>query len=290
MLDTILQEYTVESVSERTKISRRNLERLKNADFKALTKPQAFGFVAIIEREFGVSLDQLRDEMAAYYETHSTKPSEPIFVREEMRQTGNKGILKIWIVLLLSMVAAGGYYAFVFQSGQTDQPVSEVKTRPTVDEKPEATAQEEAAIEESRPADESASDVGDETSETALPAQQVQSEEKVEPVQKSAETDEPKPYVPLDPVLLEPSVKIWLGIIDLESKKRQAKTVSSSLEIDSHGRKLLLTGHGRFEISDSEGNIFKFNDAKKHYFLIENGVLSEIDADTFRRENGGRIW
>ncbi|NPA29379.1 MAG: hypothetical protein GXO33_04260 [Epsilonproteobacteria bacterium] len=293
MLETIVKEFGLKKVSERTKISERNLEKLLNREFGSLPRPQAFGFVAIIEREFGADLSAMREEMKQFYQNRPAQTGEPIFSREDLpaarRKSGGAG----WLIgLVLLVFAGGGYYAYenFFHGGQAGEARRQA---PVETERNVTTVVAGEAVQ--KPATAEDADKSDQSVEAAPAEGKGDDGETVEaaPEAKVAarpQPEEPEPYVPLDPVIVEPTVKLWIGIIDLKSRKRRVKIVKRPFEIDSHGRKLLLTGHGRFEISDGEGNIIKLNDAKKHYFLIDNGVLQEIDAAAFRRYNGGKGW
>jgi hypothetical protein len=118
-----------------------------------------------------------------------------------------------------------------------------------------------------------------------------------EAAQEVAATEEEKsdelaaePAAAMAPVVVTPHRKLWLGVIDLERKKRIAKSTTRPFEIAPEGRFLVLTGHGRFEITDGLGNRFAYDDLKRHYLLVEDGLVRPIDAATFKRLNGGRLW
>jgi len=288
MLETVIKENTLKKVAERTKISERNLQKLVNREFGGLPRPQAFGFVAIIEREFGVDLSALREEMNHFYQNRPTQTGEPIFSREDLpsarRQGGGAGWAVLGIVLLL---VGAGYYYYQNSVKQTPSKEAEIsKALAEAERNMTATPSFTQAETEAQKVEAEAQESQNQAAAPAEPNTQEADDAKT----KRASEPEPEPYVPLDPVIVEPTVKLWLGIIDLKTHKRRVKIIQRPFDIDSHGKKLLLTGHGRFEISDGEGNIIKLNDAKKHYFLIENGVLQEIDEGAFRRYNGGKGW
>ncbi|WP_353661798.1 hypothetical protein [Hydrogenimonas sp. SS33] len=289
MLEEVLEKYTVEVVINRTKISRKNLEKLKNGNFEGFTKPQAYGFLRILQREFDEDFSDLEARLDDWFANAPESLGEPIFKRDDGEvKGGSKG----WILLLVLLVLAGaGYYLYQKEAGEparTQGPVTPAATVPTRSapaavketEKVPQAGQEKATPSAVPSAEENASETAAEVNATA--------EETVSGAKKKEA--EPEPYVPLEPVALTPKVKLWFGIIDLKTKKRTAKVISNPYEIDSHGRKLVITGHGRFEISDAFGNLFKYNDAKKHYFLIDDGLVKEIDAAEFRRLNGGKGW
>ncbi len=292
MFESFLQKYSIEVVVNRTKISRRNLEKLAAGNFEELTRPQAMGFVKILQREFGdEDFTPLQKEVEAWFENLPETHSEPIFHPGEEHGGGNKRWL---VVVLLAVAVLFGYYLY-----RSEFASESVSRQPRATQEP---IQVPAVTPDHRtPGTTGHTPNGTETSPVGGVAEgegngsiDAQAAETSSAVPKSAVSKESaeisKPYVPLEPVLVEPTVKLWLGIIDLTTKKRVAKVTDRPYEIDAHGRKLVLTGHGRFEISDAFGNLFKYNDAKKHYFLIDDGLVKEIDASEFKRLNGGRLW
>ncbi len=286
MFETILEKYTMEVVINRTKISRKNLEKLREKDFSGFTRPQAYGFIKILEREFGEDFSDLKAELDAFLEEvpTSTEPLFPLEEREAQRVSGK------WIVvgLLVVVILLGGYLFRKEFASRSDENVSEqhiaVETA-AASAKTEKEGNPAPAVEAPHPAESAAVVPESNVTETVQPAVAA-----VEENLSTAPEKETEAYVPLEPVALTPVVKLWFGTIDLKSRKRKAKVTASPYEIDSHGRKLLVTGHGRFEISDAFGNLFKFNDAKKHYFLIDDGMVKEITASEFKRLNGGKGW
>jgi len=288
MFETILEQYTIEVVANRTKISKRNLEKLREGDFSGFTRPQAIGFVRILEREFGEDFSDLRSEIeAAMGERGGNPVHEPIFVRESgVAPKRSKGWLVAAVVIVALLL---GFYLF---RKDFSAPAREEGLTPAVASVPAATPKQPSQNAETEPAQARPQTLASEkrADATAAPAAEANATQNAEAAEPAKEKKAEEPYVPLEPVAVTPTVKLWFGIIDLKSGKRTAKVTAQPYEIDSHGKKLVVTGHGRFEISDAFGNLFKYNDAKKHYFLIDDGLVREIDAAEFRRLNGGKGW
>ncbi|WP_457595921.1 hypothetical protein, partial [Hydrogenimonas sp.] len=111
MLETIFEKYTIEVVVNRTRISRRNLEKLRDGDFSGFTRPQALGFVRILEREFGEDFGDLRREIETRFESDAPQGGGPIFSPKGEVESG--GGSKGWIVAVVILaVAALGFYLF----------------------------------------------------------------------------------------------------------------------------------------------------------------------------------
>ncbi len=288
MLEKILKQYGADKVSARTKISKKNLSKLLKKDFEGFSKPQAYGFVSILQREYGDDFTELKAELEVWFSSSENEDKkEEIFISADTgkSETNYKGVIAA--VLLLAVAAALFY---IFQKWQNREVESQEAVKShiaiPVDENRTETANPAAAVEDKVQAPQ-AVERQDESAEAGLEQAAEPKEQEAAPAKEQSETE---PYVPMESPVITPVVKLWFGIIDLESKKRAAKTTADPYEIDPKGRKLLITGHGRFEISDSFGSLFKYNDAKKHYFLIDDGMVKEIPLSEFKRLNGGKVW
>ncbi len=108
-LNEILEENTIKSISQKTKISEENLENLLAANFDAIKKIKALGFISILEREYDSDLSQLREEALAYYsqgkEDHTITVGSPL--GEE-----KKGKSKLFLLLVLALLAYASWYFF----------------------------------------------------------------------------------------------------------------------------------------------------------------------------------
>ncbi|GIT98958.1 hypothetical protein [Sulfurovum sp. TSL1] len=108
-LNEILEENTIKGISQKTKISEDNLENLLAANFDAIKKIKALGFISILEREYDADLSQLKEEALAYYsqgkEDHGFTVVQPM--EEEKR-----GKSKLFLLLVLALLAYASWYFF----------------------------------------------------------------------------------------------------------------------------------------------------------------------------------
>ena len=293
MFERIVEEYGIEVVVNRTKISRRNLRKLQNGDFESFSKPQAYGFVRILEREFDEDFSELRSALDTWFSEVGTD-NEEIFV---ITQKGAPPKSRIWVVLILvAAVLSLAFYLFRQEFSPREEKVPAVPAHEKVQAtEPEKRGVPPAAEGERESVRSGSGKAAKQPASTAAPASAPAVERNGDSVRDSETKGEEKgarsePYVSVENAVITPSAKLWFGVIDLETKKHISKVSDEPYEIDSTGKKLLVTGHGHFEISDSLGNLFKFHDGEKHYFLIDDGMVKEIDFDEFKRLNGGRDW
>ncbi|UPT77761.1 hypothetical protein MN086_01125 [Sulfurovum sp. XGS-02] len=106
-LNEILEENTIKAISQKTKISEENLENLLAANFDAIKKIKALGFISILEREYNANLSQLKEEALAYYsqgkEDHSFTVVRPM-------DGEKKGKSKLFLLLVLALLAYASWY------------------------------------------------------------------------------------------------------------------------------------------------------------------------------------
>ncbi len=108
-LNEILEENTIKSISQKTKISEENLENLLAANFDALKKIKALGFISILEREYNTDLSALKEEALAYY---SEEKEENGFTVGLPLDEEKKGKSKLFLLLILALLAYASWYFF----------------------------------------------------------------------------------------------------------------------------------------------------------------------------------
>ena len=108
-LNEILEENTIKSISQKTKISEENLENLLAANFDVLKKIKALGFISILEREYNADLSALKEEVLAFYsqgkEDHGFTVGLPM-------DDEKKGKSKLFLFLILALLAYASWYFF----------------------------------------------------------------------------------------------------------------------------------------------------------------------------------
>lgn len=101
------EKHSIDEISKKTKISPISLEYIKNREFDKLTKVKFLGFLKIIEKEFKVNLDELREE---YNNFHSREKEE---VKEILKEESNSSKGSLLIVILALLFLGGGFYFYL---------------------------------------------------------------------------------------------------------------------------------------------------------------------------------
>jgi len=87
-IDELLEQYDIDSIQKTTKVTKKNLKRILAKDFDKLNKAQAFGFLSILEREYGV-IEDLRESCEEYFANieeneklaSQIEPNRPIYMK-----------------------------------------------------------------------------------------------------------------------------------------------------------------------------------------------------------------
>jgi len=108
-LNEILEENTIKGISQKTKISEENLEKLLTANFDNLKKIKTLGFISILEREYKADLDALKEEALEYYGQHMEDNGFNVVlaVVEE-----KKGKSKLFLFVILALLGYASWYFF----------------------------------------------------------------------------------------------------------------------------------------------------------------------------------
>ena len=269
-----LKNIDLEELYSKTFIARKNLKYILDKDFSKLDRLRAIGFVNIIEREFGLDLSDLKEEINNYFSSN-----ESIEVKKISSSNNKKsnrffiiGLFLIFFIVVAILFLKNGDSKDRIKIDSIDKKEDFFEKNSTLideNEKKELNAIENLEVNQT--------DVVDETNTTSS------NETNITKEQKS------KVKAVLPTILIVPKQKIWLGIIYLDDYSKKSYLTSSVIELNSSRDQLILTGHGHLKI-DSDGNVTDFSDKNRLRFLYRAGILEKIDKKTFENFNRGKSW
>ncbi|MFT5660312.1 MAG: membrane-bound lytic murein transglycosylase F [Sulfurimonas sp.] len=88
---------------------------------------------------------------------------------------------------------------------------------------------------------------------------------------------------------LLPKNKVWIGYIDMKTKKKYQTIATEDLEIDPNKDWLLLFGGGNITLEVNH-EIQKFSSKNNMRFKYEDGKLIKIGIEEFKNLNNGNKW
>ena len=102
LLNEILKEDNIEVISEKTKISKFNLEAISAAEFDKLRKVKSLGFISILEREYKVELTALREQALEYYDKNSEIQKVTLTAPKNEEKSGSSKWFKFFILIVIA--------------------------------------------------------------------------------------------------------------------------------------------------------------------------------------------
>lgn len=273
-IDELVEQQGIDNIQKTTRITKENLKKIISKDFGNLNKAQVFGFLSILEREYGV-IDNLRGLCEEYYAdeekienaTPQIQPNRTYSVNTRSNPLDSK---LIWLIGGLSALFFIAFMAF----DKGDKPDMQIPkmtadlndTNRTIDlngtQKKEANATDINATN---------SDVDKNTTDL-----------------NSTNVNLDKNVI-VSTLQIVPTKKIWFGMVDLGSKAKKDLIVDKPFVIDTIKSMLIATSKATFSLQDQSGKT-EYKDFKSHYFKVDKGVLSEITKEQFVTLGGPKKW
>ncbi|WP_200762732.1 hypothetical protein [Nitrosophilus alvini] len=286
-----LKKIGIEEIHKRTYIAHRHIESLLEGDFSKFDKVQALGFVKIIEREFDVDLNELRNDIKSRFSEGADEVKSRKVLEKKEKLSANKKPTFPFIAAVLIVLLAASVFLFYqndvsdsVESKKTEEEILLQKSEEISDKKEfsekslqEMISQEKKEIEKNT--EKLSSKDNFEKNDTLLPAAESEKILKKE----TAEEKKRRFYA------IEPKQKVWVGIIYLDNFKKKQLTTKEPVELNASRDQLIVTGHGMIRVL-GDSNITDIKSKDKKYFLIQKGILKEIDKEEFKSFNRGRNW
>lgn len=92
-------------------------------------------------------------------------------------------------------------------------------------------------------------------------------------------------------LVITPNEPLWVGIIDLKSRRKKQLNIDARHSITLDGDKIIRTGHSYFSVSSGTNFAKQYIGGDNKYFLYKmDGGLSEISKAEFLELNKGEEW
>lgn len=285
-LNEILEENSIKTISQKTKISESNLESLLAGNFDTLQKTKALGFIAIIEREYNADLNRLRENALEYYSEHREESgySTRHYLDEE-----KKGKSKLMVLVVVGLLAYASWYFFTQFDKKNLSGLIPFIDEETVESFVSDTSDTAADLSIAKV---TVDDNKEETVVNKVKEEETNSQTVSNLVESLVEDDSAKTDAAntLQSVLIEPVNKLWFGLVNMETKERKHFSIDEAyvLEIGENGW-LLATSSAPFSLIQGE-ETQDFSDAKEHYFKIDKNGMVMLDKSEYVEQGGWHQW
>jgi len=318
-LNEILEEQSVKAISKKTNISEDNIERIMSEDFSRLAKVKALGFISILERDYTADLKVLREKALTYYAEHAEEEESVRITLPRIEE--KKGRSKWFLLLMLGLLAYATWYFFTqFDKKMlgTILPFTEDKVETAApqnkDTHIEAVKEQENVQKETAVSEESLS-ITNALTLTQTDATGAQTDIIVASLDpnESVKVSEPAETAPqemnhnthsiiaptvveamapaeVETIVLMPEHRLWFGMIDINTGKRDHFSISNKYEIDVKEKSwLIATSSAPFSFINQE-ETQEFNDAKEHYFKVSKAGVESLTKAEYVSRGGYRKW
>ena len=293
-----LKKIGVEKISAKTRITQDKVQNILNLNYGAFNKTHARGFRQIIEREFSVDLSEWMEA----FDTFHSAPQE-ILEQNEQNNNDEKNIniiiestkkdksASILIALLAVLVVF--FLAFFAYNNFIKNPSQSAESSEIVDESAESNLDSAINDENAESMADSAIDALDSAEQNADSAD-LAKQNNIDSATSSNNATSASANIAtsanIAQITISPNEPLWVGIIDLESRKKQQFSLAAERTISLEGDKIIRTGHSLFSISAPNLNK-QFLGGNHAYLLykVDSG-LKEITHAEFLELNGGQEW
>lgn len=291
-LSEILEENSVKAISDKTNISEDNIELLLAEDFENLSRTKALGFISIIERDYDADLTKLKEKALEYYDQHDD--SESINLRLPVVEE-KKGGSKWGLFIVLALLAYASWY-FLTQFDNKNLKAMLPFTDTNTQENGELKEDE---VESNLSINKALSSSKTDTAGVQTDIVEMNIEPNDLNVHKilSSVTDisedtstQKKDSQNAQTVTLQPEKRLWFGIIDMDTGKRDHFSIDKKYELDlKHKSWLIATSSAPFSFVYQD-KTQEFNDAKEHYFKVSQLGIVPLSKSEYVTQGGYKKW
>ena len=249
-----------QKIYEKTHIARANIELILNKSFDKLPKVQFRGFIAILERDYKVNLQ----DVLAEFEAHTAKDEEIVqYIKIDTKEYGKFDKKLVLSALFITLIV--GYFIISSLTHTTTDTTTVELNNSEIDTAKANLERNETAVTDVNSSDSNAT------------------------VENNTSITTPSPLVAAKTIKLEiiPTKNLWMTYTDMQDFKQTQVTIRENFDLNASKNYLLEMGHGLLKI-DLGSEVKEYNEKKKKYFKFENGSLSEITRDEFKALNKGK--
>jgi len=294
-----LKSIGAQKIHEDTHIAIQHIQAILNEDFSSLSRVQFLGFLSIIEREYGINLDEFKNTSSEHFKSNNnfTSSESHLFVVAKKQ----RNYTPFYILAGLSLFAGVAFMSLDFTPQNEESYIEESKVIKDVKKEVQKKIQIEKRrttsvdIQRDMPQQEEILKVQTQTSTQEKQESSVEEQKRVQPTQKVKEAPKEEEYHE-DPapilehqLLITPRKKVWLGYINLKTGKKSSLVIKSMLALDLKDDHLFVFGHGNVDV-ELDAKEFHFKSNRPLRLLFKNGKFEQISLRKFKSLNKGKKW
>lgn len=268
-----LKEIGIDKIREKTNLDAGKIEDILEKRFEKIAPVRAKGFIQVLQKSFDLDLSSWLEE---YYQNQGVEEKS----EKKSETSASKNNTLFWLACAGLLVVGGGllYWMHLKQEDAKVIIAQEQQTQP-----------QEIVVEEVL----EVAPIQENPQITQAPSQESKTEEiqiAHKPLDEYGESVFPNiPFSEENLLFITSESPLWVGIINLDTKKRVAKT-KKEFEIPLDKQLLINIARGGFSASLDDEE--KFFNTYKPVYLIHTikGGLKQISKEEFMSLNGGVEW
>ncbi|MFK5975878.1 MAG: hypothetical protein QM493_05170 [Sulfurovum sp.] len=307
-LNDILEAYSIRDISRKTNISENNLQNLLDMKFETLNKLKTMGFISILEREFNADLGDFKNISDDYY--RQNKEEYHYALKGNIEEVKSKGNSKLLIVVILLIFGYASWYFFMqFDKkhlsslnpfGDDDLTIenniskvidtnsSKVAVITVIEDKPKIDI---TTILNTPLVDINSSNINSDIKDDVPVKSNIKVIEKNETIIIIPKVEEPKVIVEkTNIVIIEPSRRLWFGIRNIKTKKRDQFSIAKPYKLDVSKKSwLVATSPASFYLIVN-GKKTYYKGGKAQYLKITKDGVEKLTKREYVRKGGWKQW
>ncbi len=276
-----LQKIGHNQIHKDTHIALHHIKQLLSEDFEALNKVQLLGFISILEREYHLDLHDTKKNINDFFINQPVivGKSHSVFVVANKKKDMKTIYLSLVLVIFLIVAFLSITYTTQESEVLVGNKIIEKVKQEIVSEKKIILKEPTAKIN---------------IKKEILPIQKIELKEESPIVQKKivkpvTEVVKPKKkeIIEANELLITPRSKVWIGYINLKTKKKNQKVIKNSITLKEDS--LIVLGHSHIYLKINEKK-FSYKTKGSLRLLYRDGTLKKISLEEFKKLNSGRKW
>lgn len=275
-----LKEIGKEKIREKTNLDLGKIEDILEKRFEKIAPVRAKGFIQVLQKAYGLDLSSWLEEYYEFQTNHKEKPR----VKQEISQ--DKSSYLFWVACIALVVVGGGVLYWIYIKSHTLKTAQLQNIKQNIQVESHQAEMTEVLKQE---------DVQSPILEEKVKEENLRSEEQDIQTPPKAISEYGKSvfgeiaYNEENVLFISAETPLWVGIINLDTKKRIAKT-KKEFEIPLDKQLLINIARGGFNASLDDEEKY-FNTYKPVYLIYTiKGGLREISKEEFMGLNGGVEW
>jgi hypothetical protein len=272
-------------IHEETHIPRLHVQAILNKTYDDMSKIQFFGFISILEREYFLDLEELKEDSLLYFnEVYSNDDDlNNVFVANKQKDIKSFSYIIIGFLVFITIV-----YFSLFSSSQNNEDIPDIDESLIVSAQENMQSMKNNELSDEKEQEVLVPEIKQETTQTII--NEKEQEVLVPEIKKeTTQTVINEKEVETENFIIHPKELLWMGYKNLDTGESYQITTIEDIRLDSSKTWLLTFGHGYLD-TIVDGKTTEYQSKYTIRFLYKDGIMNKITYRKFKELDAGGIW